>query len=507
LWSPGGQTTSSITVYQPGNYVLQVTDTNGCILASDPFLVSQSDSLVGVVLLGDSIICERDTVWLNPLVTGYSSYVWMPGSISTVNLPVSQSGSYALVATDSSGCIVKSDTVNITVLDSPTASVTSNGVLCQDSTLVLRGVVGMNAYQWAPGNETTQDITINGPGVYSLVVTDTNGCESLTFPYSVNEIVVPVEITNTTFGFCEGDSIVLIANSGMREYLWLPSGDTNSSLTLTEPGLVTLSVVDTNGCIAQVGPVSVTKSTQQTEITGYSDTEICEGDTVVLMSDVTGLLSYEWMPGNQNSNSIIVTTSGTFWFTAIDSAGCILKSDSVQIQVIENDLLPPSVVADSVVCLGANILFIADGGGNDVYWYDVDSSLISQGDSLYQQIFSFTTILVQTVEAPCSSAFGFVNIATDDCEKPDVPNVFTPNGDGVNDGWFLEIFGETCYEVKIYNRWGILIYTLEESGQRWNGIIAKSEKEAPDGVYYYILNYCDFEEIEHSQTGHITLIR
>ena len=507
-WSPGGQTTSSISVNQPGNYYLTVVDSNGCIKDSDPFTVQESDSITGVILVGDSVICERDTVWLNPVVSGYSSYTWMPGNINVTNLAVTQSGRYSLLAIDTSGCTVGSDTFDILVQDAPISSVSANGILCKDSSLVLEGVSGMASYRWMPGNEVTSDIMVTTAGTYSLVVTDTNGCESLSVPYQVNQINVPAAITNTSFGFCEGDSLQLFANPGMASYLWSPSGDTSSTTTVIETGAVTLTVIDTNGCVETVGPVQVTQSAQFTPISTQGNSIICEGDSVTILASNQSFSGYTWMPGNINSSSITVSQSGNYWLVATDSTGCISYSDSVNVQVVPNNLTAPVVSVDSVVCTGATVLYIANAGSDSIYWYpSVGTSPIHIGDSFTTILNQSTTMYLQTVSFPCESEIIAVDVLAEDCKEPKGPNVFTPNGDGTNDYWGIEILGATCFEVEIYNRWGGLIYTLESQSEYWDGTMERSKLDAPEGTYYYILNYCDYKKDSYSQTGYITLIR
>ncbi len=507
-WLPGGQTTPSIVVSQPGSYSLNVSDTNGCLSIGDPFIVNESDSSTTVLQVGDSVICERDTVWLNPVIQGFTSYVWMPGNISVMNYPVTETGTYALVATDSSGCVTRSDSFSVLVNDAPISGISSNGVLCADSSLVIEGIPGLTSYQWLPGNQTTPNITITQPGLYELIVTDTNGCTSVPYPYLVNQITVPVAITNSFFGFCEGDSLTLTGNPGMASYLWMPSGDTGISYTQNNSGQVSLSVVDTNGCKAMTGPVQITQSSLTTSISVNGKDTICEGDTALLSANNTLFNSYQWNPGNEQTQEISVYESGVYWMVAIDSAGCITTSDSIQVVVVENDLPIPTVNVDSIVCVNTPVMYAADGGGETVYWYkSLNGSPVHIGDTLVTTIETNSSYYLQTIAAPCASAFNHVVILAEECEEPEVSNVFSPNGDGINDGWGIEIMGATCYEVEIYNRWGLLIYTLESNGQYWDGTIEKSGMEAPDGTYYYILNYCDHRNVPYSQRGYITLAR
>ncbi|MFT6323671.1 MAG: gliding motility-associated-like protein, partial [Halieaceae bacterium] len=355
---------------------------------------------------------------------------------------------------------------------------------------------------------STSDITVSSPGTYTLVVSDSNGCQSLGYPFLVDEIRVPIAITNPDLGFCEGDSLLLTANSGMAHYLWTPSGDTTRTTQIIETGVISLSVVDTNGCMANLGPVEVTQSNSLIQFSSTGNSIICAGDTVVLTANNPNFTSYNWMPGNINSNSITVSQSGNYWMSATDSVGCVSNSDTAQVVVVENDLNAPIIAVDSLVCEGARVLIIGDAGSDTIYWYtNFGGSPIYVGDTLVRTINGSTTFFAQTVSVPCASEFVAVDLYTDDCDKVTPSNVFTPNGDGVNDQWSLAILGATCYEVEIYNRWGILISTLTASGAYWDGTIDQSSLDAADGTYYFILKYCDYKNERFSQTGYITLIR
>lgn len=93
-----------------------------------------------------------------------------------------------------------------------------------------------------------------------------------------------------------------------------------------------------------------------------------------------------------------------------------------------------------------------------------------------------------------------------------VPNVFTPNGDGINDAFDIDILGEAFYEIKIYNRWGNKVFEGHADGKgndgiNWNG---KSDNDGwanSAGVYYYTFKYkFDLNESEKTLHGTITLI-
>ncbi|MBN8702224.1 MAG: gliding motility-associated C-terminal domain-containing protein [Bacteroidetes bacterium] len=102
-------------------------------------------------------------------------------------------------------------------------------------------------------------------------------------------------------------------------------------------------------------------------------------------------------------------------------------------------------------------------------------------------------------------------IDNDNYKEPEiellVPNVFTPNGDAKNDLFTIKNKGIKEYDLKIYNRWGILVFETNDSQQHWNGIIMNNGNNASDGTYYYLLNTTDIKETTKQHTGYLQLIR
>ena len=90
-----------------------------------------------------------------------------------------------------------------------------------------------------------------------------------------------------------------------------------------------------------------------------------------------------------------------------------------------------------------------------------------------------------------------------------IPNTFTPNFDGLNDNFYPKGVGinDEGYEMQIYNRWGDLIYRTTEQEGYWDGTIKRSNNQAPQGVYLYLLTVRDFKKEAHYMQGTVTLIR
>jgi gliding motility-associated-like protein len=88
-----------------------------------------------------------------------------------------------------------------------------------------------------------------------------------------------------------------------------------------------------------------------------------------------------------------------------------------------------------------------------------------------------------------------------------IPNVFTPNGDGVNDVFKIDISGFKKYSLVIWNRWGNNVFESDNPDKMWNGKTNNDGGENPAGTYYYLFNYQLRGEQEQTIRGSITLIR
>ena len=189
LWSPGGETTPSISVSNAGSYSVTVTGTGGCTGTSSPTTVTVNALPVPTVSAGGpTTFCQGDQV-VPISASGGTSYVWSPGGATTNSITVTASGNYSVTATNASGCPAVSNGTAVTVNGAPTAAITANGptTFCQGGSVTLTASAG-TSYLWSPGGETTQSITVGSAGSYSVTVTNAAGVpllpvlKSLPFP-------------------------------------------------------------------------------------------------------------------------------------------------------------------------------------------------------------------------------------------------------------------------------------------------------------------------------------
>lgn len=106
---------------------------------------------------------------------------------------------------------------------------------------------------------------------------------------------------------------------------------------------------------------------------------------------------------------------------------------------------------------------------------------------------------------------GILNVDNWDCFRYNLPNVFTPNGDGVNDVWkaidpqFVEDF-----EIRVVNRWGVEVFRSNDPLFEWNGKVGNKGRDVPDGPYFYYAEFSAYIEgltRRKEQSGSVTVLR
>jgi hypothetical protein len=237
---------------------------------------------------------------------------WSTGD-TTSSITVTTSGSYSV--TYFNGCDpATSESVEITVFPLPVVNI-SGGPICPGSTTVLDAGAGYQSYLWSTG-QTTQTISVNTAGLYSVTVIDNNGC---TGSGNIQAFFAPdptPSISGNPF-FCPGDSTLLDAGAGYASYLW-STGATTRYIYAKTVGLFTVTVVNVYGCQGESGINTGEYVPPQPTISGTLS--LCAGASTVL--DVgTGYASYLWSTG-ATTRAIVVSEEGTYTVTVTDGNGC-----------------------------------------------------------------------------------------------------------------------------------------------------------------------------------------
>jgi len=301
---------------------------------------------ITVTTSGATQFCQGGTVNLS-LPTGYSNILWNTGD-TTSTIIANQTGSFsATMNTAGAGCAVTSASVNVLVNPLPIATVSTasgNFDFCDGSSLTLEAPVGASGYQWYKdgtliSGAVSSTLSASISGGYAVKVTSSDGCSLLSASQSVTKNINPTASISsaTALSFCDGDSVVLSAPSGVS-YAW-STGATTQTITQSSSGQVGLTITDVNGCSTTATVVTVdVYSVPAMTITSVSSTSICQGGSVTLRSS-GGFSSYAWGNGATNQN-LIATTAGSYSVTGTTTDGCSAISNTVTVTVYPTPVTP-----------------------------------------------------------------------------------------------------------------------------------------------------------------------
>lgn len=477
-WSNGNHN-DSIQV-GTGTYTVTVTDSSGCSATSPAVSVVAP---VNPIITGITAVCNGDSAVLNT-TTPFVSYVWSTtDTTDTVSVPI---GDYTVTVTDIHGCTITSDTFTVAPF-AFSLNVTGVQEYCIGQNITLTAVATPTAnasYLWSTTSSASA-ITVNTGGNYTVTLSYPNGCTTDTTVTVTPPNPLPTPVITGTLTTCHSTPTVLSADPVYTHFVWSNTDTTNSVSVLS--GNFTVTVTDTNGCVATSPAVTVVNSDPQVTISGTYD--FCPGFNTVLTANPTvpAGASYQWST-LETTPSITVSTPGTYSVSIIYSDACN-TADTVTVSMYNSPNADFTASPANSSLAGTPVAF-------------TDASTISS-DSIVNWVWNYGDSTTATGQNPAPHVYGaagdyIVTLAVQSSNgcwdtisysytvaaDPEAPNVFTPNGDGNNDLLLfknLEYFPDT--KLIIYNRWGNKIYETSDYQNNWTG------DGHSNGVYYYLLTF------------------
>jgi len=375
LWSTG-ETTPTIRVTSPGYFTVTVTDASGCSGVSNKFrltgrggggLPSQIDEIYG-----NTILCEGESVTLIGGREPSLRYRWSTGD-TTSFITISESASIFLVEIDERGCELGfSEGVNIDVFDAdpPDISVTGPLIFCNDNDVItLTATYDTNYdFRWSNG-DLSSSITLNAPGTFYGVSSNSVGCEVISNSVTVQAVnqSIPQVYSDGDLILCTEEELILATNTPSLGYQW-SNGETSQEITVRDGGTYSLSLVDGNGCKSVPAVVEVQKPTLMIPEIAYSGSLIfCDGTSLKLSANVNPFYIWQWQNGSHSFDTL-VTQTGTFFITGIDQlSGCVVKSDTITVSVGEIEKPTIGIIGSPVLCEGDSVTLEASPAA-EYYW-------------------------------------------------------------------------------------------------------------------------------------------
>ena len=385
-------------------------------------------------------------------------------------------------------------------------------------------LVNASSFVWYFGDGDTSLVQnpthlYEDPGVYevTLIGTDTSFCTGEAFTDTAYitvtvSLLTDVADAGTGANLCPGEVAVLGADTiAGYSYSWSPAvgldNPTSSSPTASpsEDTQYYLTVTNAEGC-EDVDSVAITVF----NIQAFPDTTICVADSVLV--SVVGGTDSSWSPPtgvrNPTAASTYITAGSVQEYTVVGSDGTC--TDSAQITL--GSLLGPEALFDveiSQSCLGDSVRFINLSEGAEGFVWDIggDVFTIAEPIVLFEPGDGPVVVLTATNNSGLCVDSLVVDYAngwyTEDSVAVTYPNVFTPNGDQINDCFQPNFDGnlDECFTLKVFSRWGRLLYDSEKHGGNcWDGT-QRTDDLVAEGTYYYIANV---RGMEHA--GFVTVL-
>ncbi|NUM51615.1 MAG: gliding motility-associated C-terminal domain-containing protein [Flavobacteriales bacterium] len=440
-WNPGGQTTPSITNLCAGTYIVTVTDQSGCVrkdtvVLIDPLPINPNVQVTNVLCNG---ACNGSAISLTTGGTPPYSYNWVPGGQTTPGINGLCPGSYTVTVTDDNGCTGQ-QTIIITQPQALTATTNAIAASCGS---ICNGIASVTpaggtpgyTYLWMPGGQTTQVATNLCAGVYTVTVTDANGCTYSTTVTITNLIQINIVTTAASVscnGICDGTATATPSGgTPPYTYLWMPGGQTTQTAVNLCPGIYTVTATDANGCATTVqvtvpaGPSALTTNLTYTDVTCFG---YCNGTASSFPSGGTPPYSLLWSPGGQTTNTINGLCAGTYSISVTDANNCTEIDSFV---IIEPTPIAINPIVANPTCNGAcdgSITLNPSGGtpGYTVSWNTGSTSMT------LSNLCAGTYVATITDANGCQTAQSFTLIAP----PAVVANIITTNAscNGLCDG-------------------------------------------------------------------------
>ena len=505
--TPISTTGSSASALADGTYTIRVTDENTCVTNGSYVLKSRATPLLLTAQPGlqrcDVPTSGSVTLGIGPGGNTPVGYVWRNSNGAIVSTSPSltgvSAGVYSVSVTDNLGCIASLSTVTVGLDRTTTLTLSPNRSKCQGDTVELRpsrlgSSTGGVTYLWNT-KETSQNISVNTAGTYSLTATNLlNGCvgnASVQVQFVPKPAVsaganlllclgAPQSLTLLQLGGSSpvGGSWSIVSGSGAGGSTLGTSGQFLPSLTDIGKVLTATYSVTVNGC-ANSAPRQISLK-QTPQVNAGPDADFCEGTVQVLQATGSPGSLYRWNEGTEGAQ-LRPNQTGRYTVT-VNLDGCE-QSDAVDVNV--KPLPRFALTREAAICVGDNqqtqLRVVLQGAGQTVVW---TTSSTSSTTLLVSRVGTYSVAVTGTNGCVARDVARVI----DQCEpRLFSPNAFSPNGDGVNDTFLPLNAYTTDLELRIYNRWGEVIFASTAENPAWDGTYRG--QQAQTMVYPYVISY------------------
>ncbi len=555
VWSGTGVTDAVQGTFDPNlagpgahHIAYQYTD-SGCSFI-DSITINVFDPPTAVISnVTFTLTCENNSELVldgtNSTGQGQLTYAWSTpdgliiGPANQATATAGAKGEYFLTVTDPVS-LCKDETGVTLVEDTgmPVADAGPDGLINCDTALAVLGGSSSSGpditYVWGSpdggtidSDPTAASITVSAGGTYILTVTDNNnGCTAVDQASVVMDVARPTAMLSVSGILdCDTKNVTITSDvnpSGINyTYAWqtfdgrIVSGDGTPSVVADRVGLYTLYVTrGDNGCMDTVSIEVMSDPAAISGINALVDNPNCVGDNdgmIQINALIGGTPPYTYAWSNHNSGpGLLFLSPGTYSVTVTDANGCSFEeSYTLPAPIPEN----PEIGADLTVDYGEAVtitLSVTDPGAiAEITWGGVAPSCPACFENTFTAEIS-GSVSVTVIDTNGCTSTAVLHLKVDISRNVYIPNVFSPNGDGINDIFRIQgkILDRIDY-LRIFDRWGDLVYeqlpALAGDVKGWDGTY--KGKPLDPGVFVYTAKLIYADGLERVVSGSVTLVR
>lgn len=433
-----------------------------------------------------------------------------------------------LILSDGAGCLNSSVGIDTIKVDGVLAGFI-NSPACVNTPITFTDTSfsffsPVNAWSWnvnngsqtGTNNSITYLYSFTGSYPVTLIATNAHGCkDTVTKNITINPL--PIINAGLDTSVCVGDAAILSATGGMS-YSWTPAASLSCptcQTTNASPSSATVFTVtgtDALGC-KNIDNVTVNIQTITTSAVGPGG-EICDDSTIQLLA--YGAQHYEWKPTTSLDNYLIpdpvASPHVTTVYTVLGWEGSC-PPDSHQVKVTVWPKPTVNAGSDETIVAGSSVMLQATAGNAIQYLWTPSATLSCSTCSNPTAKPSVTTQYKVTAISSkgCKNSDSVVVIVICDQGQLFIPNLFSPNGDGMNDVFYPRGVGlKEITSFRVFDRWGEIVFektnmNLNVESEGWNGTF-KGKELAPDVYVYMLEGICETGE-QINWKGDISLMR
>jgi len=513
--------TGVFNLLTPGtNYSITVQNSFGCTSSASPAVINAGPVAIVPVVVANGVVnnCPGVAVDLT-VTTNYTSYQWTfntapSPTLNTQLVNVVQPGNYAAIVTDVNGCTAISNTITISnfpVVNPVISSSIGSFDFCPGDSIALSIANGYSNIEWYYNSillvgKNTSSIFVNASGNYWMLATDLNGCDVFSDSVAVNVVPLPLASIspNGIINACVGASVSL-QTSVASSYKWYNNGVliptvNNNVFDVVTNGSYYVELFNSLGCSTISDTVTVSFTSLISIAISADNLLPCEGDEVILSTDKV-YPSMIWSNGINGPTTAAYSTGD--YSIVVDSSGC-KGYDTISVSFTPNPVIDAGSDVISDCTNGAQ--FNAVGNGT-ISWLPITDL---SSDTIIQPIANpnvTTTYYLTLTQGLCSSTDSVKIIV--DCSTIYLPSAFSPNEDEVND--YFKASGKEVarFSLKVFNRWGQLVFESKDINVGWDGKF--DGVDCPKGLYAWQVeayNYNNISILNRDQKkGVVSLLR